>query len=90
LLGHFAECLWSINYDLPTIQALYIDPSGPKNLLGFVLPQKGDIVKVYTDVEVLFACPGGTLGSTGEESALLTCVGGKSFAVSKLGNRLIR
>jgi hypothetical protein len=84
LVGLFADCTWSINNDLPTNQALYINPSGPKNLLGFWLPQSGDIVTVPEGGEVLFACPGGTLGSTGEESALLTCAGGKSFTVSKL------
>jgi hypothetical protein len=84
LFNHFADCTWSVNNDLPDKQALYIIPGGPKNLLGFWLPQSGDIVTVPEGGEVLFACPGGTVNGVNEETALLTCAGGKSFTVSIL------
>ncbi|CAB3363862.1 Hypothetical predicted protein [Cloeon dipterum] len=78
--GARADCTWSINNDLPTTQALYIDPNGPLNIHGFWHPQSGDIVTVPEGGQVLFACPGGTLTGPGTAEALLTCSGGSSFA----------
>jgi len=51
------------------------------NLHGFWLPQSGDIVTVPEGSQVLFACPGGTVNGPGTTEALLTCTGGKTFAV---------
>ncbi|XP_059479957.1 uncharacterized protein LOC132199336 [Neocloeon triangulifer] len=77
-----ADCTWSTNTDLPSVQPLYIKPGAGLDINSFWLPQNGDIVTVPEAGEVLFACPGSTLAGVGGSEALLTCVGGKTFADS--------
>ncbi|CAB3363861.1 Hypothetical predicted protein [Cloeon dipterum] len=74
-----AECSWSTNTDLPSVQPLYIKPGAGFDINAFWLPKNVDIITVPEGGEVLFACPGSTLAGVGDSEAILTCTGGQTF-----------